>query len=209
MLIIISLLLGQFAFGQSTQTLELFEAIKEGNYKKAKKAIERGADVNGAENENAPTTYPLIKAVKLNHLDIAKLLLEKGANPNINRPIDQQTPLMIAVKQDNPEMIKLLLDFKCDVTAETTFGRNALNISALWNSVRAATVLLEKTDIDVNARNDLCPLAVASRQGHIEMVKLLLAQTNAKASNEKCISSAIEMAKYNKHDEILKLLNPK
>lgn len=205
-LILISLLLIGPVLAQSGPTLDLFEAIKEGNVKKAKKAIEKGADVNGPENENAPTTYPLIKAVKLNHLDIVKLLLERGANPNIARPIDHQTPLMLAIKQDNPEMTKLLLDYKCDVNGESLMGRNALNISALWNSVKAATVLLENTDIDVNNRNILCPLAVASRQGHVEMVKLLLSQTGSKASNDECRNSARQMAKINKHQTIIDLL---
>lgn len=205
-LILLSFLIITPSFAQSNPTKDLFEAIKEGNFKKAKKALEKGADVNGPDNENAPTTYPLIKAVKLNHLDIAKLLLEKGANPNIIRPIDHQTPIMIAVKQDNPEMTQLLLDYKCEINDESTMGRNALNISALWNSVKAATVLLEKTSIDVNNRENLCPLAVASRQGHIEMVKLLLSQTGNKASNEECINSARNMARLNEHQAIIDLL---
>lgn len=207
--IIFSILVTTSNFAQSRQTLDLYDAIKEGNFQKAKKAIEKGADINGADNNNAPTTYPLIKAVKFNRLEITKLLLERGANPNIARPIDHQTPIMIAIKHDNAEMTELLVNYNCNVNEESLMGRNALNISALWNSVKAASILLEKTNIDVNNRNNLCPLAVASRQGHIEMVKLLIFQTGIKASNLECINSAREMAKQNKHIDIEEILNRK
>ena len=51
--------------------------------------------------------YPIIAASAFNHYEIVKLLIEKGANVNVNTTEDKWTPLMYAAKNRNVEMVKM------------------------------------------------------------------------------------------------------
>jgi ankyrin repeat protein len=194
------------AFAQTKATLKLFSAIEKNNRTLAQNALKEGADVNGVDNLRAPTTTVLLKAVHLNRLDIVKLLLLAHADVNIRRPIDMHTPLMVAARHDLAAIAELLINSGADVNLETLLQRTALHITALANSLSVAQVLVKAKDIDVNIRPNLCALAVAARQGNIGIVLLLKKQTGSKASSPVCLERAIQLAEYNKHEEILAIL---
>ena len=68
--------------------------------------LSKGANVDDAPVSGELQGFtPLIFAARDNKLDIAKLLIENGANVNAKNSYDQ-TPLSVA--EGNPEMIKLL-----------------------------------------------------------------------------------------------------
>jgi ankyrin repeat protein len=71
----------------------------------------------------------------------AKLLLERGANPNI---IDtwKKTPLHYASNNGNVEIVKALLAHKADVTMKDSFGRSPLDFAT--KEVREAVAGWEK-----------------------------------------------------------------
>lgn len=207
--IIVTLILSlmtSLAFAQSKATKKLFKAIDKNNISLAKNAIREGADVNGLNDEKAPTTTVLIRAVQLGRLEIVKLLLENHADVNQRRPIDLHTSLMVAAHHDYHQIAKLLVEYNADVNIVTVFQRTALTIAALYNSVATAEEILKVQDVDVNARPKLCALAVAARQGHMGMVTLLKKQTGTKAVNPVCLDSAIDKAEFNKHQEIVSFL---
>ncbi len=80
-----------------------------GHEETAKLLILRGADVNHA-SENAMKVTPLHSAVAGRHLEIAKALLEAGADPNA-RQQDNFTPLMGAAQNGRPAMEELLRSY--------------------------------------------------------------------------------------------------
>ncbi len=82
----------------------LIKAIRQENYKKAKFYIKLGADVN-KDNQ------PLKIAVAKSKADITKLLLDSGADPNIN---DNEL-LNWACIDGNAEIVKLLIAAGVDV----------------------------------------------------------------------------------------------
>ena len=139
---------------------------------------------------------------------MTEVLLKLGANPNLAEPISHYTPLMVAAKFQRPEVIESLLNAGALVNQTSVFGRNALHMAALHDSIDVARILIQKTSVDGNARGKLCPLAVASRQGYLEFVKMLLAEYRGSFS-ETCYSSAIEMAEYNQHGDVLEALKTK
>lgn len=200
------MLLTTTAFAQTKATLKLFNAIEKNNLTLAQNALKEGADVNGVNNLQAPTTTVLLKAVQLNRLEIVKLLLEAHADVNIRRPIDMHTPLMLAARQDLAPIAEILINAGADVNLETLLQRTALHISALANSLSVAQVLIKSKDIDVNVRPNLCALAVAARQGNAGIVLLLKKQSGTKASSAVCVERAVHMAEYNKHEDILAIL---
>jgi uncharacterized protein len=71
-----------------------------------RRLVQHGADVNAWDDEHRLT--PLLAAVYWGNRAAARLLLEAGAHPNVvNR--DRESPLSLAVEQDDPETVALLL----------------------------------------------------------------------------------------------------
>ncbi len=206
-LFLVSILIySSLALAFKAPTQKLFEAVEENNYRKAAKALHKGASPNAANNPDAPTTSPFLRAAILNRVDILDLMLKYRADINQGRPIDHHTALMIAATRNYAALAELLIVRGADINIETIFSRTALQIAALNNSLDVAKLLVAQPQMDINHRPDLCALAVASRQGFKEMVILIKSQTGNKAPSEECLNAAIEMAEYNHHDEIVSIL---
>jgi ankyrin repeat protein len=131
----------------------LLTAVNNRNYKVAQLLIERGANVNLAnkggwtplylatDNRNIEGgDFPVHKA-DLDHLDLIRLLLDKGANPNLKvkdntltRTIftmqwffeDGATPFVRAAQSSDVELMQLLLKHGADPKAATANMDNAL-----------------------------------------------------------------------------------
>ncbi len=106
--------------------------------------IDAGADVNTTVGEKAMTPLMIIctqhksKDREKNIIegaepvDIAKLLIEKGADVNATTSLDE-TPLMFAAANDNSPLIGLLVQKKADMDAKTKDGKTALDIAKEHN----------------------------------------------------------------------------
>ena len=131
----------------------LLTAINNRNYALAAMLLDRGADPNLAnkggwtplylatDNRNIEGgDYPVPKP-DLDHLDIIRKLLEKGADPNarihdntLTRTIftmqwffeDGATAFIRAAQSSDTVLMKLLLEYKADPTAKTAYGDTAL-----------------------------------------------------------------------------------
>lgn len=203
---LLTLTFSQLSFAGSSASQDLLQAIKANNMNKFMRALNNGADMNSVVKEESLTSTPFIKAVVLNRFDMIKIMIKRGADINQRRPIDQYTPLMIAAKNNQPQLSNLLLQSGAHVNLVTGFNRTALQIAALHNSLEAAQVLVSSSSIDVNNRGSMCALAIAARQGYTNFVKLLISQKGSKAPNQICYNSAKEMAQKNNHEEISRLL---
>jgi len=89
----------------------------------------------------AYTKHPLGAAVLPNALRVAvvysrvemvKLLLERGVNPNTPSTDVGYTPLMQAANSANLELVKLLIDAGADLNAEDHDGRTALDAAEMY-----------------------------------------------------------------------------
>lgn len=75
-IILLTFMLVSFSvFAQTKATQKLFSAIEKNNLTLAQNALKEGADVNGVNNLQAPTTTVLLKAVQLNRLEIVKIFI--------------------------------------------------------------------------------------------------------------------------------------
>ena len=87
--------------------------------------VERGAEIS-TPSRNAMQVMPLHSAVAGGHLEIARLLLEHGADANA-RQADAFTPLHGAAQNGQVEMISLLLDHGADPSAANAMGKSILD----------------------------------------------------------------------------------
>ena len=127
-------------------------AIAEDKYETAKALMEAGADVNvpaGPEGltplmvavaQNAPAEGSIFLPSSTRPLEIAKLLIEKGADVNAQSK-NGTTPLMVAATHNNPPMIGLLIESGADVTLKNKQGKTAAEVAELNKNAEAAQAI--------------------------------------------------------------------
>ena len=70
-------------------------------------------------------------AVIYSRVEMVKLLLKRGVNPNL-RPTVKYTPLMQAASSGNLELVKLLLDTGAELNAQNESGHTALDEAEMY-----------------------------------------------------------------------------
>lgn len=85
---------------------EMLIATENGDIELVKYHLRMGIDPNYQHPEFLTT--PLVEALKNGHLDVAKTLLENGANPLIKEIMSKKSPMSIAQEQKNLTAIRLL-----------------------------------------------------------------------------------------------------
>jgi ankyrin repeat protein len=113
-------------FGQSRPEFALIEASAKGNLAQVRKLLDQGTSVNAKRLEEGTT--PLIAACNRAHYDVAKFLLDRGADVNsANR--NGWTPLMGAASGGDKNLVRLLIDRGADVKARHAYGWTALKLA--------------------------------------------------------------------------------
>jgi ankyrin repeat protein len=87
--------------------------------KTAQMLIDHGANLNAHDAFNGTPLYMCAHNGPL-YNDMAQILLENGANPNI--PFQGKKPIDLAIEQRNFELIKMLLKFNCDTTTAPLYA---------------------------------------------------------------------------------------
>jgi ankyrin len=102
---------------------------------------------------------PLHYAARHNHVEVAKLLLQAGANVNA-REANEITPLLMAISNDNMAVAHFLLGHGGDVNAVDWYGR-----SPLWEAVNVRNLYMHNATF----KNGI------DRAPVLELIKALLA----------------------------------
>lgn len=102
----------------------------------------QGAEVNSASN-NALHVTPLNSAAAGQHLEIARALLEQGADPNARQAGDF-TPMHSAAQNGQPEMIELLLEYGAKLNPKTVEGQTPLSLAQEKDHAEAVKLLRER-----------------------------------------------------------------
>ncbi len=89
--------------------------------------VESGADVNNPSN-NVQRVTPLHSAAAAQDVETARLLLERGADPNA-RQAGGFTPLHTAGENGQIEMIRLLLEHGADPAVQAEDGKSPLDLA--------------------------------------------------------------------------------
>ena len=116
-----------FAVGQgSAQEASLHEAIIYSDFAFVESLIKKGADVNAIEIGMTPLYF----AMEIGSMSIARLLIDSGANVNIDENALGWAPLHFAAASNNLPIAKLLIDACANVNAKTDSGETPLHFAA-------------------------------------------------------------------------------
>ncbi len=128
-------------------------AIADDNYEAAKALIEAGAKVNepsGAEGltplmvtaaQTAPAEGAMFLPSSTRPIDIAKGLIERGANVN-TQSTKGVTALMIAATHNNPPMIGLLMESGADASLKNDQGQTATDVAEMNGNIESAQAIM-------------------------------------------------------------------
>jgi ankyrin repeat protein len=164
----------------------LRRAASGGDLEEVRRLCDEGARI---DEQDARGSSALGGAVANGHIEVAALLLERGANVNVSSPLGW-TPVFTAVQRKNPAMLRLLLTFNPALEPRTvdflpTWDRFLPGVSpAGYTPLHQATangradlaeMLLEAgADANPKAESGATPLHFANRLGGAEMIVLLL-----------------------------------
>jgi len=151
---------------------ELLQAARRGDYVAVQRLLKTtDADVHAADGMTA-----LLWAAQANDVELARLLLESGADPNrANRY--GITPLWLAATNRSPSMVELLLQHGARADAALPHGETALMAAARAGDVDAVELLLE-AGADPNAADASLgetALMWAAAENHADVIRVLVA----------------------------------
>ena len=171
--------------------------------------LDAGADPNaiGPAGETA-----LMAAVRSGALSVATMLLERGAEVDARDAEFQQTALMVAVRENHPAIVQLLVqEGHADVNARTRTGRTPPwvlpnSVPGFGHGVGIVRGGLPERGSRYLIPGGLSPLLYAARDGRIETARILLAanaEVNAPDPNG---ITPLLMAITNNHIDVARLL---
>lgn len=154
---------------------DLMRAINTGDTEKVSQALKAGAKLNVQRPDGS---LPLAWAAESQNPALVKLLLDKGAKPDVvlNGTQPQNfTPLTVACQRGEPAIVDALLDAKADVNRATNTGISPLALCAGYSSSVIVKRLLELgAKVDAADETGQTPLMWAATKGQLDTLQLLL-----------------------------------
>ena len=118
----------------------------------------------------------LIHLIKRGRHDLAKLLIDEGADVNLQDETGSR-PLHTAVRTGSPEMVSLLLETGSDVIMQDVTGLSALHVACIQGPVEIVRLLISagsKTDQASINEDRMTACMIAATQGLEGCLDLLL-----------------------------------
>ena len=103
------------------------------------------------------------------------MLVEGGANIEAREERgEKNTPLLIAAKNGNAEIVKVLLEKKANIEARNDAGDTPLFVAAKEGHEEIVKMLLNaEANLDVTDVSGETPLSIATKNGHVKVVEIL------------------------------------
>ena len=149
----------------------LCDAVEEGDVEALKAVLlEPGANVNAVSDG----TFPLFLASVAGHTEVARMLLQAGANPNQLSGGNGKTPLLKAAVRGHTEVVRVLLDGGAVDIEKTTDRASALFAASYTGSLDAMRLLIDHGS-DLENRLAAAPLQQPSDAKYIGSTPLIIA----------------------------------
>ncbi len=152
----------------------LADAAMNGDFERVEALILQGADLDAAQGDGMTALH---WAAEQGRVDMARLLIEAGANVAVTTRLGHYTPLHIAARGAETVIVIALLKAGADPAARTSTGGSTPLHFAAGAASSAAVEALVEYGADVNARENhwgQTPLMFAASAGRIESVETLI-----------------------------------
>lgn len=156
---------------------QFLDAVDKNDPDMAGALLAKGADPNHFGHTGGNV---LMRASAQGNVEMIKLLLAKGSNPNMGTvsdvaPMVGRTALFFAAEKSQAQAAKLLIDQGAKVNTRTKGGTTALMVAAEQAKGASTVKVLLDAGADVNAkRSDGATALVAGANGSVESINYLL-----------------------------------
>jgi len=166
-LVIVCIITGTSLFSQ-----DIYQAVRDGNIQLVEKFLKNDPNLLDAKNEDAMT--PLNLAAEKDQYEIAKLLLQKGADPLLGDN-ENSGPLHLAAISGSKQIAELLMKNGVDINYTDINGMNALHFALSRRQAEVAKFLISKgADVKGVTNTGFSTLQLAAICGDLDIVKLLI-----------------------------------
>ena len=168
----------------------IFKCAKRDDLESLKKLVEEGADLNETTFNNETALHI---AASRNAIKVLNFLLEKNVDVNARTDLTQETPLFLAVQENQSDAFNALISHGANVNAEDFEGETPIFV-AIKNCRSSFIDSLIEKGADVNHKNKdgQTPLFFALEFKSTTMVKQLV---DAKANTEDECINQVELSK--------------
>ena len=155
---------------------EIHEAAEKGDLERVKKFLAADPQLL-YDNSGAEGRIPLHCAIRGKHSDVARFLIDQGADVNA-REVNGASVLNYASYWGLPEIVQLLIEKGADVKNDVTpNGITPLHwASSAGHSEIVKILIVSGADANADQAMGLTPLHMAVSSGHVEVAELLLAE---------------------------------
>lgn len=134
--------------------------------------MSHGADIH-VEGESPPLV-PLTVALYSGFLNVARILLDAGADPNWRDSGDEPF-VLTAAREGDQDVLELLLDYGANINASNRHQSNPLLIAAQYGHLGLVKMLVERgARLDCSDNDEDTPLILAVGYRHEEMAEYLV-----------------------------------
>ncbi|MFK7852817.1 MAG: ankyrin repeat domain-containing protein [Granulosicoccus sp.] len=151
----------------------IHDAVKVGNLDEVVALLDAGADINESDYF---VGGPLFIAAGRPDTEVVRVLLERGADPDLVGESGDNTPLHQAAIAGINDNIELLIKASANMENLNARGDSALHLASADGNLSAMKLLMNAgADIDaVNDVNQTTPIQAATLNGQIEAVRYLV-----------------------------------
>jgi ankyrin repeat protein len=157
-------------YAEGTQT-ELIQAAARNDVKQLEALLKSGVNPNAVVDEWGENA--LMHAVLFGNVDMTRLLLEAGANPNLKGR--GFTPLGMAALLGRAQIARLLLKAGADVDRKSSDGNTPIIAASIMHRTEVVrALLLSHPDMSIWNREGRVSLGIAVQEGSKDIVAMML-----------------------------------
>ena len=157
----------------------------------------------GLVEEPGEMSSALCASIDDERLDTIRILVGRGIDAN-STCAEGRTPLVLAARSGNPQIVAVLLEAGADPAAPTKSGDTALIAAASRGHVDTVrTLIAAGVDVDQRGERRMTALMAAAANGRLEVVEMLLDAGANPLHRDQSSQRAVELARAGGHEAVV------